>query len=294
MELTKEWLKEKGACSGGFEWWCKNGADTVEKTVELLIADEKFDWASWLLTMAFSRKNKIRYAIFAAEQVLDIFEKKYPADNRPRKAIEAARVVLENDTKENRASAAYAASVAYAASASYAAYAAYDAYAASAAYAAYDASVVSAASAAYDAYAASTSYAASASYAAYDASVASAASASYAASVAYAASAASAASRKKMQLKIVLFGVDLFNKQEWGIKMDEEEQFCDKCNSTEDVYKVCTLAEYIGQTIESSYPAEYAMLCKNCREKPALDRERREAAEEDAWDDRRHGGGLNG
>ena len=66
-----------------------------------------------------------KLAIFAAEQVLDIFERRYPDDKRPRQAIEAAKKVLENDTEETRRAAAYAASAAYAGAAPSAAYAAY-------------------------------------------------------------------------------------------------------------------------------------------------------------------------
>jgi hypothetical protein len=82
------------------------------------------------------RHDKVRYAIFAAEQVLGIFEGKHPDDKRPRQAIEAARRYLE--TPCDAADAAYAAyaadAAAYAADAADAAYAAYAA--ADAAYAA--------------------------------------------------------------------------------------------------------------------------------------------------------------
>jgi len=68
----------------------------------------------------------VEIAIYSAELVLHIFEKEYPNDDRPRKAIEAAREYLKLKTS----AAAYAADAAYAA---YAAYAADSAYAASAA-----------------------------------------------------------------------------------------------------------------------------------------------------------------
>ena len=84
-------------------------------------------------------EQKRKYAIFAAQQVLDIFEAKYPDDERPRKAIEAAEAVLENDTKENRAKADVAAAAAYAAYADATDAAEADAYTAYAAAAAYDA-----------------------------------------------------------------------------------------------------------------------------------------------------------
>ena len=43
------------------------------------------------------------------ECALPVFEKKYPEDNRPKKAIEAARNYLTNPTAENRSAAAKAA-----------------------------------------------------------------------------------------------------------------------------------------------------------------------------------------
>ena len=87
-------------------------------------------------------------AIFAAELVLPIFEKKYPDDDRPRKAIEAKKSWLEGAINDKELKAA--ASAAYAAASAYAAYdAASDAYAAASAAsaaAAYDASAAAAAS----------------------------------------------------------------------------------------------------------------------------------------------------
>ena len=50
----------------------------------------------------------VSYAVFAAEQVLDIFEHKYPEDKRPRAAIEAAKKCIENPSEENRKTAYYA------------------------------------------------------------------------------------------------------------------------------------------------------------------------------------------
>ena len=116
--ITKEWLHEKRACAEGYDWFIRQRARDEVKVLEHLIKDEKFDWARWLIVRRMTRKQYLQYAVFAAEQVIDIFEKKYPNDKRPREAITAARKCIEDDTQENR-DAAYAA-----------AYAAYDAYAA--------------------------------------------------------------------------------------------------------------------------------------------------------------------
>jgi hypothetical protein len=120
MKITKSWLNKKDACPNGIAWFEKR--DDVEPLAVLkaLIADNKPDWANWLIVRVMTRPQYLAYAIFAAEQVIDIYEKKYPGNDKPRIAIEAARAVLANDTKKNR-DAAY---TAYAADAYAAAYAA--------------------------------------------------------------------------------------------------------------------------------------------------------------------------
>ena len=138
MKITKRWLKEKCACVDGMAWFLKNYSKevTVEELVEKLIntaEKEKLKWGNWLLNKIFNREQKIRYAIFAAEQVLSFYENKYPGDKRPRLAIEAAETVLKEDTKTNRVAADDAADAAY--DAAYAA-AADDAYPAASAAAA--------------------------------------------------------------------------------------------------------------------------------------------------------------
>ena len=138
MKITKEWLQEINACASGIRWFLNQKETDSIKVLEALIEDNELADANWLITRLMDRKQKLQYAIFAAEQVIDIFENKYPNDKRPRLAIEAARKVLENDTAENRRAAAAAAAAAYACAAAYA-YAADAAYAYAAAAAAADA-----------------------------------------------------------------------------------------------------------------------------------------------------------
>jgi hypothetical protein len=151
MKITQEWLVEKSACKEGREWFLSQGETDGVKVVEKLMAEDRLDWASWLVVRIMNRPQYIGYAVFAAEQVLGIFEERYPDDKRPRQAIEAAKQCIVRDTPENRSSAAAAAYAAadYAAAAYAAAAAAYaDAYAAA------DAAYAAAADAAYAAYAA--------------------------------------------------------------------------------------------------------------------------------------------
>ena len=49
-----------------------------------------------------SPEQKISYALFAAEQVISIFEEEVKDDKRPREAIDAAKEYLKNPTNENR------------------------------------------------------------------------------------------------------------------------------------------------------------------------------------------------
>jgi hypothetical protein len=142
----------------------------------------------------WTKRDSVQLAIFAAELVIDIFEKKHPDDKRPREAIEAAIKWLQNPTEKNRKAARAAADAAYAARA--AARAAADAaYAADAAADAADAAYAAdAADAAADA-----AYAADAADAAADA--ADAADAAYAADAAAdaARAAADAAIKEKIE-----------------------------------------------------------------------------------------------
>ena len=106
MKITPKWLIEQSACSEGVEWFSKyTGKTEAASLLKSLMAEEKHDWANWLIERVMSRKQKLQYAIYAAEQVIGIYEKKYPDDDRPRTAIDAAKAVLKNDTKKNRAAA---------------------------------------------------------------------------------------------------------------------------------------------------------------------------------------------
>ena len=183
MKITKEWLTENGACKEATAHWSKSNDNNHEVMLRRLLQHDHFQWANWLIVRLITHDQKIIYAIYAAESVIKIYEDKYPNDDRPRKAIEAAKGYLKTknsyaaaysayaaaDAAYAAAYAAYVADVAYAAdAAAYSAYAAYAAYAAAyvadaAAYVAdaaadaADAAAYSAARAAYAAYAAAYS-----------------------------------------------------------------------------------------------------------------------------------------
>lgn len=171
MRITKEEIKKLEPCKDGYEWYLKNSEEDL-LTLLLKLNEFKSAWASWLFLRRMSLNQRRAIAIFSAEQVIDIFELKYPTDKRPRLAIEAAKNVLVCDNYDNRRAAADASHAACAA--------AYDAYTD----AAYDAAYDAACAAVYAAYTDGAD-------AAYDAACA----------AAYAANAASG--RKEMQVRII-------------------------------------------------------------------------------------------
>jgi hypothetical protein len=167
--ITLKWLQSKGACKKSLEAWQKETDHGTLATLNRLVVKNP-EWGNWLICRLMNKKQAVQYAIFAAEQVIDIYEGKYPNDKRPRNAIEAAKAYLKNPSKKTKADAVYAA--VYAADAADTAYA-------------YDDAVYAAAYAAYAA-ADTTAYAADA------------------ATYTYA-----AAERRKMKAKILKYGIGL-------------------------------------------------------------------------------------
>jgi hypothetical protein len=221
IKINKEILMSlpQKPCAEGLEWYEKHGSEDLLKTL-IDLNEYNQTWARWLFARMMNKKQCVEIAVFAAELVLPIYEKKHPNDKRTRDAIEAAKRYLKTGTADASAAvSAYAvadaAAVYVAAAASYAA----DASAA----AAYDADCAAAASAcatsADAAYAAAATVASAAAYAAAAAADAAAsacatgaaadyaAAAAGAASVAAAASAASAAdvaeNKKQTELQII-------------------------------------------------------------------------------------------
>lgn len=132
MKITKQFLIENNACDQGIEYFEKKDFKDID-AVELakkLMKDKKYHYASWLTTEILDNTNCIRYAIFAAEQVIDIFERYNDIAVSPRVAIAAAKRfvetrVREKDTLYAAEHAAYEAAYAAGAAARATAYKAY-------------------------------------------------------------------------------------------------------------------------------------------------------------------------
>ena len=122
--LTLEKLKELDACQSGIAWFLEQGTNDLEVICNSFLEDTEYvdedghtclDYLIWLLPRLMDKKQYIKLAIYAAEIALPIFENRYPEDDRPRKAIQAAQAYLEDPSEENRKAASAASAAARAA-----------------------------------------------------------------------------------------------------------------------------------------------------------------------------------
>jgi len=131
MSKMLDFCKAHGACKDAVDWLTAGGIETM---ADAWAKCPRADWMLWGLRKLgkLTKRQSVKIAITFAVRALPLFEKRYPGDERPRKAIAAARKWLANPSAKN-AAAAYAAAYAADAAAAYAGAAAYAAYAAAAA-----------------------------------------------------------------------------------------------------------------------------------------------------------------
>jgi hypothetical protein len=71
------------------------GLEEVD-VINKLIEDDILGCANTLIVKILNKIDCVKYAVYAAEQVIDIYEKKYPNGKCPRKSIEAAKFYINN------------------------------------------------------------------------------------------------------------------------------------------------------------------------------------------------------
>lgn len=113
MLITKDYLESLNPCKNRFDHYLtcySNWQGTLEAFLdlsELTHADKK-----WVFVRSIEKDRLRLVAADFAERVLHIYESKYPNDDRPRKAIEAARSGDKNAAAAADADAAAAAAYA--------------------------------------------------------------------------------------------------------------------------------------------------------------------------------------
>ena len=123
-----KWVKGKWQKHDGTVSLCDEGFHCSENVIDAMgfvnaeviakvevrgksdIKPDKQAWSEMRIVEVYEweKEDSVKLAIYAAELVIDIYEKEYPKDDRPRKAIEAAKNWLKNPTAAN-ANASYAA-----------------------------------------------------------------------------------------------------------------------------------------------------------------------------------------
>ena len=103
MKITSKFLKYNKTCDKNIIFAKNENLIGLEDTdfISKLIELGETEWANWLTVKILWDLNKVKYAIFAAEQAIDIYEKEYPDNSLPRNAITAAKIYINNPNKKN-------------------------------------------------------------------------------------------------------------------------------------------------------------------------------------------------
>ena len=78
MQITESWLNNHHACGEATEWVVNQPIKDEIKLLEWGIKNERedlFAWANWYISRRLNKARKVKYAIFCAALVLDIFER---------------------------------------------------------------------------------------------------------------------------------------------------------------------------------------------------------------------------
>jgi hypothetical protein len=112
IKLSFQYLKKIDACHEAIAWMHSHKERDIECLYRAAFKNkdkDQLNWGNWLICRLLNHKQQIQYAVYAAKQVLHLYEEKYPEDKRPRKAINAALKVIKNPSQENKEAAGSAA-----------------------------------------------------------------------------------------------------------------------------------------------------------------------------------------
>ena len=107
--ITQEWITKYKPCADAVKKYHYLIGKPPLVIIRRLVQNKDYKYANWLIVRVMSYHDYVSYAVFSAEQVIDIYEKQYPDDKRPRQAIEAARRCIENPSDKNKSAAKKAA-----------------------------------------------------------------------------------------------------------------------------------------------------------------------------------------
>ena len=109
MKITKAWIEKWEPCSEAVDWLHEQDTKDVFELIRRLRRsdiNDKYLWLFWAISRLLrTKRDRVRFAVYAASLALPIFEARYPSDKRPREAIAATRAWIKNPTKKNRIAA---------------------------------------------------------------------------------------------------------------------------------------------------------------------------------------------
>ena len=106
VKITKKWIEKQHFNEDFLNWFSSQKETSGASIIKSLRAENEFELANWLfVNKLMSYKQYVSYAVFSIEQVMDIYEKKYPNDRRPRQTIKAVKKCIANPSKKNKDSA---------------------------------------------------------------------------------------------------------------------------------------------------------------------------------------------
>lgn len=104
--ITEKVLKGLNTCAPGIRMFNEKYkkvkitqliSDALESDSECVL-----EYANWIIVRCMNYKQYVAYAIYAAEQALQIYEAQYPNNDTLRKKIEIAKICLKNPTVKNK------------------------------------------------------------------------------------------------------------------------------------------------------------------------------------------------
>lgn len=94
--ITYRWLKSQGASQEYLDWFNDYNQEglSYKEVINNLMKINGFYWGNWLIVRLLDIPSRQKYAIYAAELVLQHYVNKNPDDKRIREAIEAVKGYL--------------------------------------------------------------------------------------------------------------------------------------------------------------------------------------------------------
>ena len=78
MRVTDQFLDKWEACKPARQWLAEKGTRDFDKLYKLAKKENHLNWVNWYVAHRLKKMDRVKYAIYAAELVLPIFEDAYP------------------------------------------------------------------------------------------------------------------------------------------------------------------------------------------------------------------------